>query len=71
MKHWAICVVLATAAGSGGCMQTRHVDASSTVCSTPGPCPNVTHDSTYDEQRWCGFWPFQMLRCRRASEICK
>lgn len=48
---WLLLLLIAT---SSGCLQTRHVEASSVT--TCGDC--AAHDATYRERRWCGFWPF-------------
>jgi len=48
------CLFLLLSLNSLGCMQTRHIEASSVSSCSPelGAC----QDATYAERRWWGFW---------------
>lgn len=45
--------------GVTGCMQTRHVETTSHTSCSAGCGSEVTHDGTWSERRWCGFWTAQ------------
>lgn len=39
-----------------GCMHTRYAESSSLLSAQSGGCPCCSHNSTYRERRWSGFW---------------
>ncbi|MGE3809416.1 MAG: hypothetical protein AB7K24_32535 [Gemmataceae bacterium] len=58
MRFWHICALLLMLTNLTGCMRTRYVATTDISYSTPGPCPTSYNESTHDERRWCGFFPF-------------
>lgn len=59
-NYCLVCLFGLFALNSLGCMQTRHVEASSITNCTPEG--STSHDATYAERRWCGFWLGQPKR---------
>lgn len=60
-RHLYLLLIL-VAPALPGCMQTRHIEVTSVTNCGFGECAGISHDSTYSERTWCGFWAGQPAR---------